>query len=171
LECPPSGGISIPSSRRLKVDVRPLSLRRRDRSLRRVSRRACRCAPFVPRPRDRVSPQSRLPWRSRSRSRRQIGGQQILPALRTELHSNRPNGSGTNKIVESRSATPCRNQEEQVKCASKLNQRKPRVRNLKKFEERLTCSGPSSSVILKSGCLRASVSGRYRSLPARSKVT
>ena len=30
-----------------------------------------------------------------------------IPALRTELHSNRPNGSGTNKIVGSRSATPC----------------------------------------------------------------
>jgi hypothetical protein len=30
-----------------------------------------------------------------------------VPSLRTELHSNRPNGSGTNKIVGSRSATPC----------------------------------------------------------------
>ena len=40
---------------------------------------------------------------------------QIL-ALRTELYSNRPNGSGTNKIVGSRSATPCQHQEEQVEC-------------------------------------------------------
>jgi hypothetical protein len=30
-----------------------------------------------------------------------------IPGLRKELHSNRPNGSGTNKIVGSRSATPC----------------------------------------------------------------
>jgi hypothetical protein len=35
-------------------------------------------------------------------------GEQI-PALRTELHRNRPNGSGTNKTVASRFATPCNN--------------------------------------------------------------
>jgi hypothetical protein len=28
LDCPPRGGISMPSARRLKVDVRPLSLQR-----------------------------------------------------------------------------------------------------------------------------------------------
>jgi hypothetical protein len=55
LECPPRGGISIPSARRLKVDVRPLSLRRRDQSLRRVSRRTCRCTQFVPAPYGRPS--------------------------------------------------------------------------------------------------------------------
>jgi hypothetical protein len=79
LECPPRGGISIPSARRLTVDVRPLSLRRRDQSLRRVSRRTCRSLNsfqhrtngfqsfdtvvgiLSSRPRDRASPQSRLP--------------------------------------------------------------------------------------------------------------
>jgi hypothetical protein len=36
----------------------------------------------------------------------EIGGR-TDSCMRTELHSNRPNGSGTNKTVESRSATPC----------------------------------------------------------------
>jgi hypothetical protein len=112
------------------------------------------------RPRDRASPQSRLP------------GVAVLDLV-GRLEDNRffrpcaQNCTATVQMDQERTrsskASPllhAASRGASYMCVE-AQPEKPRLRNLKKFQEHLPCSGPSA--VLKSGCLRASVSGRYRS--------